>query len=137
MIKARVHMIVSLPETDAFSFRTDVLTLTRDAEGVYKAALDCVMRQLLYIRAPAHQAKILSHVIEWVPSLRDVRDQTEAQPTAANATVTEPKRWGDDEQVQPWEQTARAGGLYSDKCEECTTGLTCEDAGHGHCTFPG
>lgn len=29
----------------------------------------------------------------------------------------------------------RQAGLYEDKCGECTTGLTCEDA--GRCAFPG
>lgn len=29
----------------------------------------------------------------------------------------------------------RAGSLYADKCDECTTGITCEKA--GRCTFEG
>lgn len=33
------------------------------------------------------------------------------------------------------EREERALGLYADKCEECTTGLSCEQA--GRCLFEG
>jgi hypothetical protein len=57
-----------------------------------------------------------------------------------------PERWTDDgkgnrvwgpdvvPQVDTGEPVA-AGSLYADKCAECTTGVSCEDA--GRCTFEG
>ena len=45
---------------------------------------------------------------------------------------------GHDERLVPHHDTGEmvpAGGLYADKCAECTTGLSCEDA--GRCLFEG
>lgn len=46
----------------------------------------------------------------------------------------------DDEQQSEYTtseggEPVRAGSLYADKCTECTTGLSCEDA--GQCLFEG
>lgn len=71
VIKARVHLIVSLPERDPFSFRTDVLCLTRDPEWAVSEATGCAVRALLAIKQRAHQMKIISSSVEWVPTLRD------------------------------------------------------------------
>lgn len=71
MIKARIHLIVAMPEAEPFSFRTDVLCLTRDPQWVHDEALGCLTRALIAIKQPAHKVRILSHSIEWVPTLRD------------------------------------------------------------------
>lgn len=49
---------------------------------------------------------------------------------ASSLCATVPDMWSDmDAELDP--EPAR--GLYADKCEECTTGIRCEDA--GRCLF--
>jgi len=65
-LKARVHLILHMPEQDPYSFRTDVLTLTRDPEWVYRQALDTAVRSLLAVGEEAHRVKVETRSIEWV-----------------------------------------------------------------------
>ena len=69
-LKARVHLVLTLPEQDPFSYRTDVLALTRDPQWVYDEALGCAIRSLLAVKQPAHRVKVELCSIEWVPTGR-------------------------------------------------------------------
>ena len=70
MIKARVHLICTLPGEEPFSYQTDILALTRDPQWVYGEAIGHVIKALLEIKKPAHRINITAHTIEWVPTLK-------------------------------------------------------------------
>jgi hypothetical protein len=66
--------MVRVGEETPFSFRTDVLTLTRDPQWVYDEALGAAIRSLLAVKQPAHHARVLNHTIEWIPLIRSDSD---------------------------------------------------------------
>lgn len=73
MLKAHVHLIVKIGEETPFSYRTDVLTLTRDTQWVYDQSVAQVRLNLTAVQQPTDCLRVCSYSVEWVPTLRDAR----------------------------------------------------------------
>jgi hypothetical protein len=68
LLKARVHLIVSTSGDTPFSYRAEILALTRDPQWVYSQATVVLHQNLSACGVLPWDIKILSNPsIEWVP----------------------------------------------------------------------
>lgn len=73
-LKARISLIVSVAGDNPFTYRVDVLALTRDPQWAFGQATYHLHIALRPLGASPRDIKILSHTIDWI-SLRRPRTE--------------------------------------------------------------